>query len=114
MTELKNQQSLPLWRRWFARGLRPATYAVALLVFGLSTNGVVAQEGQETSALEIQEVPEIPALEESERREYPDLERAIDQVLADSELQRAKVGVHVEDASTGEVLYSHLGDEPLN
>lgn len=111
---MRDRQLHYLSHRMYRHVLRPTSYLLVLLGIGLSANGVVAQEGQESSALEIQEVPEVPAIAEVERREYPELERAIDGVLSDPELQRAKVGVHVEDAQTGEVLYTHLADEPLN
>ncbi|RAL24960.1 D-alanyl-D-alanine carboxypeptidase/D-alanyl-D-alanine-endopeptidase [Lujinxingia litoralis] len=100
--------------RTSSRWLRPVTSVLAvLLLSGVGVNVVVAQEGQETSALEVPQVPEVPALE-SAGPSYPELERAIEQVLADPELQRAKVGIHVEDAASGEVLYSHDADAPLN
>jgi serine-type D-Ala-D-Ala carboxypeptidase/endopeptidase (penicillin-binding protein 4) len=47
-------------------------------------------------------------------RQFPSLQRAIDAVLASSEFGATRVGIHVIDVASGEVLYERNGNTPLN
>lgn len=45
---------------------------------------------------------------------HPELTRTIDRILAESDLPRTVIGIHVEDLSTGNVLYSRNSDRLMN
>lgn len=69
--------------------------------------------GTQSSALQPQELT-APGADRAPPRDYPQLRRAIDNVLAAPAIGTSKVGIHVVDVATGEVLYTRNGDIPLN
>ncbi len=88
----------------------------SLMVAGaglLVTSPVWAEDNGEKSANEGAVVGALEA-EVGEETNHPALAEAIERVLADGELQRTRVGIHVQDLGSGEVLYSHDADRLMN
>ena len=79
----------------------------------LCATTAIAQEGPETSAIEATELEHSEIVEEEESN-HPALERSIGAILANGELQRTTIGIHVEDLASGEVLYTHGADRLMN
>ena len=85
----------------------------ALLVGALvMSTALPVAVGEEESA----SVGPVPGASEAveEQRNAPRLEESIGRILADGELQRTAVGIHVVDLDTGAVLYTRDADRLMN
>lgn len=116
MEERMSKRTKGMWamdfrRRWAAKFGATSIVVAAVWIMAV-TASAWAEEGPERSAVE------TPALEYPEAVEgeanHPALEEAIERLLADPELQKTTIGIHVEDLSSGEVLYTRQADRPMN
>ena len=85
---------------------------VIMLFVGIDAG---ADDGEEVSAVEGQQSTDRGGFDGvRDDRNDPALEAVINAILMDSEMRRTTVGIHVEDVSSGRVLYSREADRPMN